>query len=139
MQWVEILKDLGIAAALSTVIPFLVSRYYNKRDKREDDVSDLKEFKEEHESTSKKILEKLAKIENDFDIQKKSQQALLRDRILQGARFHRGLKGISVAERDSLELMYEQYHELGGNGTVTSAMEEIRKLPIIYDEDSDTQ
>ena len=124
MQWVEILKDLGIAAALSTVIPFLVSRYYNKRDKREDDISDLKEFKEEHESTSKKILEKLT---------------LLRDRILQGARFHRDLKGISVAERDSLELMYEQYHELGGNGTATSAMEEIRKLPIIYDEDSDTQ
>ena len=31
--------------------------------------------------------------------------------------------------RDNLLSMYKQYHNLGGNGTVTQLVEELQKLP----------
>ena len=57
-------------------------------------------------------------------------QALLRDRVVQ-AYYHyieRGwitLHGLVAAEK-----MYTEYHNLGGNGTVTKLMEDLRELPV---------
>ena len=52
-------------------------------------------------------------------------QALLRDRVLQAYSHGITLHGLEAAEK-----MYTEYHNLGGNGTVTKLMEDLRELPV---------
>lgn len=57
-------------------------------------------------------------------------RALLRDRITQ-AHDEYVQRGFCPAHaRDNIDNMYEAYHSLGGNGTVTAMMDELRRLPI---------
>ncbi len=57
-------------------------------------------------------------------------QALLRDRILT-AYYHYEERGwITLHGLENVEAMYEQYHALGGNGTVTKLVEDLRKLEV---------
>lgn len=56
-------------------------------------------------------------------------QALLRDRIIQ-AHNHYAEKGyIPVYGMENVLAMYDAYHELGGNGTVTKLVDDLRELP----------
>lgn len=56
-------------------------------------------------------------------------QALLRDRIIQ-AHNHYAEKGhIPVYGMENVLAMYKAYHELGGNGTVTKLVDDLRELP----------
>lgn len=56
-------------------------------------------------------------------------QALLRDRIIQ-AHNHYTEKGyIPVYGMDNVMKLYEAYHELGGNGTATKLVDDLRELP----------
>ena len=58
-------------------------------------------------------------------------QALLRDRVLQ-AYYHYTERGtITLHGLDNVNRMYTEYHNLGGNGTVTKLVEDIRKLPVV--------
>lgn len=57
-------------------------------------------------------------------------QALLRDRVVQ-AYYHYIERGwITLHELEAAEKMYTEYHNLGGNGTVTKLMEDLRELPV---------
>ena len=57
-------------------------------------------------------------------------QALLRDRILQ-AYYHYAERGwISLHGLENVEAMYQEYHNLGGNGTVTKLVEDLRELEV---------
>lgn len=57
-------------------------------------------------------------------------QALLRDRILQ-AYYHYSERGwITLHGLENVEAMYREYHNLGGNGTVTKLVEDLRKLEV---------
>ena len=56
-------------------------------------------------------------------------QALLRDRIIQ-AHNHYAEKGyIPVYGMENVLAMYDAYHALGGNGTVTKLVDDLRELP----------
>ena len=56
-------------------------------------------------------------------------RALLRDRIIQ-AHNHYSEKGyIPVYGMENVLAMYNAYHELGGNGTVTKLVDDLRELP----------
>lgn len=64
---------------------------------------------------------------NDFEKSSEKRDAsLLRDRIIQGTRFFKknvgedGFVHISVADHDSLEHLFQDYFDCGGNGTVKS-------------------
>lgn len=60
---------------------------------------------------------------------KMGMQALLRDRII-GAYNHYMDKGFCpIYGRENVRRLYEQYHNLGGNGTVTHLVEELEILP----------
>ena len=55
-------------------------------------------------------------------------QALLRDRILQ-AYYHYSERGwITLHGLENVDAMYKEYHNLGGNGTMTKLVEDMRKL-----------
>lgn len=57
-------------------------------------------------------------------------QALLRDRVVQ-AYYHYIERGwITLHGLEATEKMYTEYHNLGGNGTVTKLMEDLRELPV---------
>lgn len=56
-------------------------------------------------------------------------QALLRDRIMQSCSNCINQKCCSIYTLENISSMYEQYHALGGNGSVTKLVNEIKKLP----------
>ena len=57
-------------------------------------------------------------------------QALLRDRIVT-AHYHYADRGwITLHGLEAAEKMYTEYHNLGGNGTVTKLVEDLRELPV---------
>lgn len=57
-------------------------------------------------------------------------RALLRDRIVQ-AYYHYSDRGwITLHGLENVEAMYQEYHALGGNGTVTKLVEDIRQLEV---------
>ena len=57
-------------------------------------------------------------------------RALCRDRILQGYRYYRQQGGVSTADLESMTKLYDAYHALGGNGTITAVYDKICALPI---------
>ena len=60
----------------------------------------------------------------------KGVQALLRDRILQ-AYYHYSEHGwITLHGLENVESMYQEYHNLGGNGTVTKLLHDLRELEV---------
>ena len=57
-------------------------------------------------------------------------QALLRDRIVQ-AYYHYADRGwITLHGLENVEALYREYHALGGNGTVTKLVEDLRDLEV---------
>lgn len=56
-------------------------------------------------------------------------RAILRDRIIQMYNYHIKLRYIRIHDIDNLEALYEAYRALGGNGTATKLVEELRQLP----------
>jgi len=57
-------------------------------------------------------------------------QALLRNEIIRSYDTYTERGYISIHGLENVIAMYESYHSLGGNGTVTKMMDELRELPI---------
>ena len=56
--------------------------------------------------------------------------ALCRDRILQGYRYYSKHSGISTQDLETMTKLYNAYHNLGGNGTISSVFDKIKQLPL---------
>lgn len=61
-------------------------------------------------------------------------QALLRDRIVQAYYHYTEKSWITLHGLEAVNAMYEQYHALGGNGTVTKLVEALRRLDVLDDD-----
>ena len=57
-------------------------------------------------------------------------RALCRDRILQGYRYYRKHGFVSTQDLESMTKLYNAYHNLGGNGTITAVYDKICDLPL---------
>lgn len=57
-------------------------------------------------------------------------QALLRDRIIQAYYHYEERDWITLHGLENVNSLYEQYHALGGNGTVTTLVESLRELEV---------
>lgn len=77
----------------------------------------------------KKISKKLKEQDNV----KLGIQALLRDRIIQNYNKYVELEYCPIYALDNIDAMYKQYHALGGNGTVTKLVEELKEMPTRKD------
>lgn len=69
----------------------------------------------------KKLLGKFKK----QDTMEMGLQALLRNAIIQSYNRHIDMGYCPIYEKENVEKMYEQYHALGGNGTITKLYEEL--------------
>ncbi|MFQ9892423.1 MAG: hypothetical protein ACLRWH_04500 [Emergencia sp.] len=56
-------------------------------------------------------------------------QALLRDRIIQAYNHYTEKGYCPIYGLENVEEMYNQYHALGGNGTITELVERVKELP----------
>lgn len=57
-------------------------------------------------------------------------QALLRNELIRRYREYEAKGEISILDKENMEAMFEQYKNLGGNGTVKHMMNEMFELPI---------
>lgn len=57
-------------------------------------------------------------------------KALCRDRILQGYRYYSRNGGVSTQDLETMTKLYNAYHNLGGNGTISNVFEKIKHLPL---------
>jgi hypothetical protein len=73
----------------------------------------------------RKVLKRLA----ENDAVKNGVQALLRDRIVQTYNHYQEREECPIYALENAESLYKEYHALGGNGTITRLMEELRNLP----------
>lgn len=62
-------------------------------------------------------------------------QAVLRGEIIRSYYHYSGRGWITFHGLQAVELSYEAYHNLGGNGTVTKLVEDMRDLPVRESED----
>ena len=63
-------------------------------------------------------------------VMERGMQALLRDRIVQ-AYYHYSERGwITLHGLENVEVLYQEYHALGGNGAVTKLVDDLRELEV---------
>jgi len=80
---------------------------------------------------------KLAKRLKEQDAIKLGIRALLRDRIIQVYNHSYDLGYCPIYALENAVAMYEQYHALGGNGTVTELLDRLKELPTNRKENYD--
>ena len=148
MDWVAVLGAIGIPTILGTLIPFMVTRYYNRKDKKEDKEDNTKgkliEIENNYENLSVLHRKDAELLRNSLDemnqvlvILKNAQQAILRDRIIQMYNIYKEKGYMPIYARESLEHMFNEYKNLGGNGVIKTLVERLYQLPTELIEDSD--
>jgi hypothetical protein len=63
------------------------------------------------------------------DTMKLAMQALLRNAIIQSYNRYMELGYCPIYEMENVTKMYEQYHDLDGDGTITTLFERLKELP----------
>lgn len=58
-------------------------------------------------------------------------QALLRDRILRAYYHYQERRTITLHGLENVNKLYEQYHNLGDNGTVTKLVHDLREMEVV--------
>lgn len=56
-------------------------------------------------------------------------QALLRDRMIRAYNHYTEKGYCPIYARENVEELYQRYHDLGGNGTITGLVDKLRELP----------
>ena len=138
MDWLDVLKDLGITAGISAVIPILVTYFINKRNDKKDKldeiekrVSDVEKFKKDYESDAQDILKKLDSLGKSVGVYRESLHALLKDRIIEMYNEYMPKEELPIYKSESLNEMYTQYMASGsGEDVVISPLvEQMNNLP----------
>lgn len=80
---------------------------------------------------AKRIFNKFKAIKAEQEAQSRGIQALLRDRIVQAYYHYCEDKVITLHGLENVNAMYAEYHSLGGNGTITKLVEEMRKYEVV--------
>jgi hypothetical protein len=81
-----------------------------------------------------KIKAKLNKTEDEYNALKQAMIAMLHDRVYQSCTHYLTLGYIPVEKAeeilDNIQMIYDAYHVLGGNGTGTEIYKRFKALPI---------
>lgn len=80
---------------------------------------------------------KIKKHEDDKEKERKESEAIkngiravLRDRIIQAYNYFSRVGKIKIEELENISNMYIAYHDLGGNGVITSIYNKVLDIPI---------
>lgn len=80
---------------------------------------------------TKKIFTKFKAIKEEQAAQSRGIQALLRDSIVRAYYHYCDDEVITLHGLQNVNAMYEEYHNLGGNGTITKLVNDIRKFEVV--------
>ncbi len=116
---------LEVGLSIATAIATAVISYLMYRLKKHEEQKETEEFQRQEQE-----LRKEKRRQEEYNALRASLLALTRDRILQGYRYYRKHDGISTQDLETMEKLYNAYHALGGNGTITAVHEKILLLPI---------
>ena len=107
-----------VVSLISAVITGIVGYIFYK----------LKKVTEEKSANEEKRLQAILQREEAIN---EALRALCRDRILQGYKYYKKNGGVSTHDLETMSKLYRAYHNLGGNGTITTIYEKISQLTII--------
>lgn len=123
----EILLQLFLS--MFSVVATAVIGIWVHRITRRADAASKEEEKRKEEAEKAELLRK-----EEYDALKDGLTALLRDSIIQADVRLTEQGFATVHQKDSLQMMYESYHRLGGNGIVTQSFNHIKSIPIMTEE-----
>ena len=81
----------------------------------------------DHPLTQEQIAEKIAK---EFSVLQKSQRLMIKDRLVSAHDYFCTKGSIGKYSLETLEELYGEYGELGGNGFIKTMMNDIRELMV---------
>lgn len=139
MNWLEAIPVLCAVFPISWLAQFLITRYCTKKDKRIDDLVEIKKLLEKHDKILEKNSEDISEINGALNIIKDAVRDLLREEILTDSERYKEAGKMTVAQRDSIRSMYDEYHALGGNGTVTKVVNDLDDQVPVVTSDSDSK
>lgn len=70
------------------------------------------------------------KRKEEFEAIKDGLVALLRDKIIQSDVSFTESGVVKISQKDNIQMLYESYHRLGGNGIVTQSYKHIMGMPL---------
>ena len=80
----------------------------------------------------RRLVKKMKDDQTKAEAMHEGMRALLRDRIIWANNHYMEKGSIPVYARDTVTDMYNAYHALGGNGTVTALKDEVMALPTSH-------
>lgn len=120
------------AVFASTGFWTFINNRLQRRDKKEDDKSDLAKWQESADNYHKEVKESIDKFNVQMDLQSSMLMGLGHDRIIEMGERYIDQGFITLEQYEDLDkYLYQPYHALGGNGTAEKIMDEIRKLPCV--------
>ena len=129
---IEIVLTLVGAVFASTGFWTFINNRLQRRDKKEDDKSDLAKWQESADNYHKEVKESIKKFKVQMDLQSSMLMGLGHDRILEMGEKYIAQGFITLDQFEDLDTyLYQPYQALGGNGTAEKIMEEIRKFPCV--------
>jgi hypothetical protein len=75
------------------------------------------------------LTKKVHRLINDQKSQRQGLQALLRNQIISCYDKYSEREWIPIYAMENVLSMYDAYHGLGGNGTITKLIDELKELP----------
>lgn len=76
------------------------------------------------------LLKKIRKVQHKEQSIERGVQALLRNELIRRYREYEVKGEISILDKENIEHLFNEYKNLGGNGTVAQMYEEMLNLPI---------
>ena len=122
--------SIGLPAILSSVIPFLITRHYNLKDKKEDSKDDLNDLRSSVDEMKKQVAEYNILLDKLVE----ADREIIRDRIIQMYNhYYKEKKYMPIYAKESLQSLYDKYDDLEGNGVVKRLVEEMYSLPTEFE------
>ena len=76
------------------------------------------------------LLKRIKKVQNKEQAIERGVQALLRNELIRRYREYEVKGEITILDKENMEHLFDEYKNLGGNGTVAQMYEEMMNLPI---------
>ena len=91
-------------------------------------IARLKEWGKEHK-------EDRLRTEAELKALKDGVRSMTSDRLIQSCNFTNSVGVVTIQQLNNITSLYDSYHTLGGNGTITALVRQIQSLKIVDEEE----
>lgn len=128
IAWVLVIA--GIIAGIATCTIKLFKLFENAH-KLKDENDEFIKMVRNHDDQLKEIMVKLTSIQDNLDNHNKADLKKMRYSIVRAGEEYVSEGRITIRQLKSLEEMFDEYHDMHGNGYVATLMTKVRELPVI--------